>query len=566
MRTILRVTIEPLQETIELLPGESLRDALLRHGINIEGPCNGQGICGQCGVVIEAPGDVPETPHERISSDKSGQGWRLSCRVVPRGNMTIRLPADFTRDAKRIREAQRILEGERISWGRVASAVHVFQEGGSWMLRYDRQKETAVLGGWRESFVPKGLAVDLGTTTMVVTLVSLRTGEELATASMLNPQIRLGHDVITRIRHAASPSGLRQLRDMVRHGLNILIQEACEDSESDPDEILDAVIGGNTTMLELAAGIDPSPLGRLPFRVDIRGSASHSASLFGLRINPRARAYVPPIIHAFIGTDVTAGLLMSGEFFDDSRTVLYIDVGTNGELAVNNRGSKFASSAAAGPAFEGSSLSCGMRASVGAVSTVATDGYDIELTVIGDTPAKGICGSGIVDLIACLLELGIVDRTGRMKAPSEVSRVSPAVRDRLEEVDGRPAFRLGDGVFFTQQAVREIQLSKAAIRSTIDILLAQANLEAADLCTIVIAGGFGFSLNPVSLERIGLIPPGTGGRVSFAGNASRRGCVWLLNDITYRRYLESRVSEIGHLSTAGHPQFMERYIASMEFP
>jgi uncharacterized 2Fe-2S/4Fe-4S cluster protein (DUF4445 family) len=328
---------------------------------------------------------------------------------------------------------------------------------------------------------------------------------------------------------------------------------------------MDVVIGGNTTMLELAAGIDPSPLGVVPFRVDIRGGASYPAGQFSLEINPAARVYIPPVIHAFIGTDVTAGLLMSGDFFNDESRILYIDVGTNGEIAVSNQGLRLATSSAAGPAFEGSTLTSGMRAALGAISSASTDGHDLQFATLGDLPPRGICGSGIIDLLACLLDLGIVDQSGRMKTAEECPNVSPSLRGKLELVDGQPAIRLGEKVLFTQADIRELQLAKGAIRASIDTLLEEAGVSTEDLDRIVIAGGFGFYLNPENLERIGLIPPQSHSRVDFAGNTSRSGCVWLLNDITYRRYLESRVAGISHVSTAEHASFMERYISSMEF-
>jgi uncharacterized 2Fe-2S/4Fe-4S cluster protein (DUF4445 family) len=413
---------------------------------------------------------------------------------------------------------------------------------------------------------PKGLAVDLGTTTMVVTLISLLTGEELATASMLNPQNKFGHDVISRITHGSTQQGLQQLHQAVSNGLNQLIREACSDPGYDSQEILDVVLGGNTTMLQLAASIDPSPLGRIPFRVDIQSGTSYCIQRFNLEINPVARVYIPPIMHAFIGTDVTAGLLMSGDFFNDDSRVLYIDVGTNGEIAVNNQGQRLAASTAAGPAFEGATLNSGMRAALGAISQVSTDGFDLHLQTIGDVPAKGVCGSGIMDLVSSLLDLGLVDRTGRMLSTVKGLQISQDVKQRLELLDRQPAIRLGREVVFTQRDLREIQLSKGAIRASIDILLQEAELLPTDMQQIIIAGGFGFHLKAASLERIGLLPPGSKSRVEFVGNASRSGCVWLLNDITYRRYLEERVFGIRHVSLADHPQFMEHYVECMEFP
>lgn len=559
------LTIKTINEKIELREGESIREALQRQGIYIESPCDGQGICGQCGVWIEDPPDIPETPHENISQKQAKQGLRLSCQVIPEQDMTIRLPFDFTRDAKRSRDDQRILEGELFTRSRVVTAIKVFESKDGFWLQYDRVSEPQKMENWSTNFTPKGLAIDLGTTTLVVTLISLKTGEELATSSRLNPQIQFGHDVMTRIQHGSTPKGLEDLANAVQKGLNQLLEEVCEDSNSDPNEILDICIGGNTTMLQLAASIDPAPLGKVPFKVDVEGGTSYPVQKFGLEANPIARVYIPPIMHAFIGTDISAGLLMSEDFFDDERSVLYIDVGTNGELGLNIKGRRVVTSTAAGPAFEGMGLSCGMRAAVGAIETVNTNGYELKISTIGHAPVKGVCGSGIFDLLASLLRLGIIDKTGRIRNSLDKD-LSPSVMSHLVNLDGQRAFRLGDDVYFTQKDIRQIQLAKGAIRAAIDILLEETESESSSLESIAIAGGFGFSLSPESLETIGLIPPQTKDKVTFTGNASRNGCVWLLTDLSYRRFLESRMTDMRHISIANRSRFMDHFVQSMEFP
>lgn len=562
-----KLTILPFEETIEVFEGDTIRDALIRQGINIESPCDGQGICGQCGVWVESPSDIPETPHENITQEQSDQGLRLSCQIKPQTDMTIRLPLDFTRDAKRFREAQRILEGERLTWTRIVSAVQVKCQEDAWIMTYDRLPESQKLLNWKKTFTPKGLAIDLGTTTIVVTLISLLNGEELATASRLNPQIQFGHDVMTRIQHGSTDKGLEKLSSTVRKGINQLIEQVCQDSYSESAEILDVTIGGNTTMLQLAFGIDPAPLGKVPFRVDLEGGTSYPIRRLGLEINSTARVYVPPIMHAFVGTDISAGLLMSGEFFDDERSILYIDIGTNGEMGLNVQGKRLVTSTAAGPAFEGMGLSGGMRASVGAVEKVKIiNNSGLEIQTIGNASVKGICGSGIIDLLAALLRLGIIEPSGRLKQTTELNGLSPDVLSRIVSVDGQMAFQLGKNVYFSQKDIRQVQLAKGAIRAAIDLLLDKTEFSSDILERIVIAGGFGYSLNPDNLERIGLIPPQTQSKISFAGNASRSGCVWLLTDIAYRRFLEERMHKMKHLSIANNPKFMDHYISCMEFP
>lgn len=560
------LTIKPLGEVFETRPGESIRETLQRNGVSIESPCDGQGICGRCGVWIESPDNVPETPHENISQEQSRQGLRLSCQVIPEQDMTILLPFDFSRDAKRMRQSQRIVEGERLSWSRVVSAVKIMEDDqGKWIF-YDGLEQKQPLQVWSKTYTPKGIAIDLGTTTLVVALLSLKTGEELATASSLNPQIRYGHDVMTRIQHGSTTKGLKELSEVVRQSLNDLINQVCTDSSSDEYEIVDLTIGGNTTMLQLLASIDPSPLGQVPFTINIQGGTTYPVDQFGLKVNPAARVYIPPIVHAFIGTDISAGLLMSEGFFEDQESLLYIDIGTNGEMGLNFYGNRVMTSTAAGPAFEGMGLSSGMRASVGAIEEVSTDGKNLKITTIGNAPIKGVCGSGLIDLIASLLRLEVIEPNGRLRHQNEQSGLPSSVASRLEDVNGQSSFKLAEGVYLTQKDIRQIQLAKGAIRAAIDILIKETDSTAEELGKIVIAGGFGFSLNPHNLESLGVIPPGTGDKVRFAGNTSRSGCAWLLTDISYRRFLEQRMRGLEHISIAQKPEFMDRYVESMEFP
>ncbi len=559
------LTVQPIGEKLNFEEGETIRDILFRNGIYIESPCNGHGICGRCGVWVQNPAEIEETPHESITSHQAERGLRLACLAKPRKDLSITLPQDFTRDAQKMRDSQRILEGEKISWSRVVSAVRVFEAKDEFWIKYDDVEQPEKLSKWKASYNPKGLAVDIGTTTLVIVVISLQSGEELASVSGLNPQIKFGHDVMTRINHASTEQGLQQLRDTVRDGLNTLLEQLCKNSQTSAEEILDVVIGGNTTMLQLLAGIDPTPLGKVPFRVDLEGSRSYAVSRFGLDINPQARVYIPPIMHAFIGTDISAGLLMSGYYFDDNYAVLFIDVGTNGELGVNIKGKRKMTSTAAGPAFEGMGLSHGMRAAVGAIESATTDGYSLKLTTVGDAPASGICGSGIIDLVACLLRLNIIDATGRMKRPSEKEHLSSMVAHRLEEINEQPAVKLGEGVYFTQQDVRQVQLAKAAIRAAIEMLLEHTQSAIAELKAIIIAGGFGYTLNAANLEAIGVLPSESAGKVVFAGNTSRSGSAWLLTDVSYRRFLEENMASIEHVAIAEEADFMERYVTNMEF-
>ncbi len=558
-----QITVKNSSRTIDGTEGESVRNTLIRHGIEIDTPCNGLGKCGQCGVWVDNPENFSETPHDDISKKKSEQGLRLACLLSPDKDISILIPEHILSTGK---SGDRILTGSALKFSEINSAVKVYETEDNWWLQYDQEPGPQKLKQWAATFTPKGVAIDLGTTTVVLTLLSLKTGEGLATVSRLNPQIRYGHDIMTRIHHGSTEGGLTELREAIRNGLDQLLEQACKDTESNTLEILDITIGGNTTMLQLMAGINPYPLGRVPFKVDIEGGKSYRVDDFGFQVNPAARVYIPPVLHAFIGTDIAAGLVMNKSFFDGSRVVHYIDVGTNGEQAFNLHGRRLFCSTAAGPAFEGMGISCGMRAAIGAIETVRTDGYNLELITIGGTPIKGVCGSGLLDLIAALLRLRVINYTGKLQPPEKLGDIAPSVVSRLETIDDQPAFRLNKDIYLTQRDIRQLQLAKGAVRSAIEIILDETESNSAALDEFIIAGGFGASLDPDSLEIIGLIPPGIKDKIKFTGNASRSGCALLLTNVNERRFIEGGMGDVEHLSIEGAPNFMNRFVASMEFP
>jgi len=552
------LTVLPFKKQVTLASDESVLEALRRSGFEIEGPCNGQGICGKCRVRVEHPEKVPETPHRRISeSDSLEKGIRLACRLIPQTDISLHLPDDFTVDA-------RILEGEHLSGVDLKPAA-VVSHNGSYRMQYAGEDTGAELTRWKPEYSPKGLAIDIGTTTLVITLFCLQTGKQLSTASSINPQTRFGNDVVSRIQMGSTQQGLDELAGVVRKELNRLIAEICINSRAAPDEILDVVIGGNTTMLQLAAAINPAPLGHLPFTVDIKGGASHTANRFGLAMNCAGKIYIPPIVHAFVGSDITAGVLACG-CLEKKKPVLFVDIGTNGEMGLNSGDRFIVASTAAGPAFEGMGVSCGVRAVPGAVDSAYYNGETIDFKTIDDRPARGICGSGIIDTVAALLRAGAIDPSGRMKKPAQADDVRPLVAERLRLVDGNPVFQIAEDVYFTQADVRQIQLAKGAIRTGIDMLLAEAGLTPEDLAEVILAGAFGYHLRPESLATIGLIPAQLSRKVSFAGNTSKTGCALLLLDTSLRAYLEKRALTIEHLPLAQKRSFQDLFIGNLNFP
>ena len=561
------ITIFPGNKTVRAITGETLRDVLLRAGVAQEVPCNGQGVCGQCLVRVTSDAGVPETPHETISNENAGRGIRLACRLAADRDMTVQVLSIMPDD-----DEIPILEGTVFSGDAAEDAIIVKKtdfavrlgtenRGDGVVLRYE--DECCTLSDWEPHFSPKGLAVDIGTTTLVGSLVCLTSGRVLSTVSTLNPQIAMGHDVMTRIQMGSTADGLRELTEAVHRGIRKIIKEVCVHTRTDSMEILDVVVGGNTAMLQITAGINPEPLGRSPFNVDIQGGREYPAGIFHLdTVNPGARVYVPPVAHAFVGSDISAGMLICDGFFNRNRTVLFIDIGTNGEIGLQTEDRVLITSTAAGPAFEGMGMSSGMRAGIGAVETVEVIGGGLRINTIGEVPARGLCGSGIIDLTAALLKLGVIDPSGRMAGPDNGNLFSAEVTAKLCLIDEVPAFAYGENVYFTQKDVRQVQLAKSAIRTAVDIFIQETGQE---IDEVVVAGGFGFTLNPDSLGAIGLLPPELAKKISFAGNSSLLGCQRMLTDVSARRFIERRLAEAEHLSLAERPDFMMAFVENMAF-
>ena len=558
--------VYPFQERVTFTPGESVSEILHRAGLGLDSPCGGQGVCGQCLIVVHDPGHVPQTPHEALSEQDMEQGYRLACQLRPQTALTITILESGRSDHRS--EGAALSEPDKyVSSGDIAPAARVGRTADSLIYTYEGIQDSFTCFEHTDCSGLYGLALDLGTTTLAASLVCLESGAQLGTLSALNPQVQFGQDVLTRIKHAGDLKGRQELMDCIREGINALARDVCAKAKALPTEIVDIVVGGNTTMLQICAGIDPSPLGQLPFRVDLKGGRSYPAQEFGLTAHAFARVYIPPIAHAFVGTDVSAGLGAACDFFTPGAAHLYIDVGTNGEMGLSMGGMQMLTSTAAGPAFEGAGLTCGMRAAEGAVERVDFHGEDIAVQTIADVPEPlGICGSGFIDLMHVLVDIGVIDPSGRMKKPEEGDDLPDKVAKRLLLRDGKPAFSLAEGVLFTQGDVRKLQLAKAAIRAGMECLLHEAGVSAADLDKISIAGGFGRFLRPPSLQAIGMVPPDTAAKIEFVGNTSRLGCIRLLLDCSRRERLETDMASVKYLAIAEQPAFMDRFVECIPFP
>jgi uncharacterized 2Fe-2S/4Fe-4S cluster protein (DUF4445 family) len=422
-----------------------------------------------------------------------------------------------------------------------------------------------------------GAAVDIGTTTVAVYLVDIGEGRNIDVMSALNAQEVFGADVISRINYTMThPSGLRLLGERILDQIDSMILSLARRNGIDPENIYAVSLAANTTMIHLALGLPPENIASAPFISVTTESHAIPARELGLSMAPGGVVQVLPSISGYVGADIVAAILASGMADSDSLCLL-IDIGTNGEIVLGDRSRLVSCSTAAGPAFEGAHVRSGVGGIAGAVNKVSWEGGRFSFTTIADAGPLGICGSGIVDLLALLLRTGIVDETGRMLSRDEAASaggVSEWLLDRITETDGEPAFILvpenestvGAPIMLSQKDVREIQLAKAAIAAGIDTLVKRIGVGLEDITTLYLAGGFGSYIHRESAVAIGLLPRELLNRVQVIGNAAGKGALMALLSEDLRSRCEGirRVTEYIELSSS--PEFQDAYIERMFFP
>jgi uncharacterized 2Fe-2S/4Fe-4S cluster protein (DUF4445 family) len=549
------VNFLPSNSSISVEKGTSILEAARRIGVLIEAPCNGAGHCGKCAVLTSVDDlDNLETHVAPESVDRLTSSV-LACHAGLLGDVTIIVPQ---------REEQGLVVMDRGTSRSVVSAPFITK-------RFDPRTGTTGVWAGDELLAEEsgdttdlhaGIVFDIGTTTLVAALVDLRSGGELAVASALNPQSLHAQDVLSRIHFAAAPEGLARLKGDVIDALNDLIADVTSAAGIAPDRVYEAVFSGNSCMLHLAAGVDPAPLGRLPFTSTLTGGNHLAAAGIGLNISPQGQVYLPKIISAYVGADISAGIL-AADLPKLSGVTLFIDIGTNGELALAVDGKLTASATAAGPAFEGMNITFGMRASDGAIERVViTPDGDVTVKTIGNVEPVGICGSGLMDLVAELLKQGVIGASGRFSQPA---KLPPGLGQRLEGEGSGRVFRVSDQVTFSQKDVRQVQLAKGAIRAGIDLLLKGAGIAPDRLDRVLIAGSFGYHLSEESLLTLGLLPPESAGKISFLGNTARGGGEMLLLNRHLREELSDVVEGVTAVELAADPLFERVFVEAMAF-
>ncbi|MBL7067954.1 MAG: DUF4445 domain-containing protein [Candidatus Marinimicrobia bacterium] len=476
----------------------ALQDVLFDHGV--EFPCGGDGTCGKCKVRV-IDGDLPINDIQRryFSREELSNGWRLACQCYVKEPVTLELA----------------------QWEMA-------------ILSDDSRIKISGLEGY-------GVAVDLGTTTLVVQLIDLGSGNVTGVRTALNPQAKYGADIMSRIDYALTDDGARRLRQLIRDQLLDMIQELTGDMVPVEPQVDRVVIVGNTAMHHLFCGVDITPLSRVPFETENDGQFSWNSADIGWQIPGNPKIEFLQCLGGFVGSDILAGIIAAGIHQSDKMMAL-VDLGTNGEVVVGNRARILCASTAAGPAFEGAKISMGMRATTGAISRVTLENRRMISHIIGGGSAKGICGSGLVDAVACSLDLGLIDGTGKIKQPDSAIKISDQVR-------------------ITQQDVRELQLAKGAIAAGFDILVQRLGILKNDIGKVHIAGAFGNYINVENALKIGLLDFDHQKMVQ-AGNTALRGAKMALFDpVNYH----SIIDKTEHISLAADMEFQKVFVENITF-
>lgn len=611
-----QLAFTPSGRDVRVPAGVSVFDAASWNGIAIDSTCGGHGTCKKCKIQVLGPSPTSVPVHRldarSFTSEQLAAGWRLACLAQAQTDLAIDVPPLTTRpkaatlgvgrqvilrpavQKRYVELTEPTLADQRTDLQRLTDAIedleltpdlHVLRRLPA-VLRQADYKVTAVIVDEALIDVDPGdttdrrfaIAYDLGTTTVVATLLDTATGTPAAVDSMLNKQQPFGGDVITRISAVMmDPEALPRLRLLAQETLAELTRNVLAEAEVDPAEVYEVALAGNATMTALVLGIDPEPLGVAPFVMTTTTMPAMLASELGLTLHPQARAVLFPALGAYVGGDIVSGMLATG-MDRDKRTRLFIDVGTNCEIVLSDGDTIVSTAAPAGPAFEGGAIRCGMRAADGAVEGVRID-EDIEggvrLQVIGDVAAEGICGSGLVDAVSELVRSGLLDSSGRFVTEEQAKEIAPHVADRLTVIGKERVFVLErreptsppeETVYLSQRDVRELQFAKGAIATGWTLLLEQLGLEQRDVQQVLLAGSFGSYLSPAAAVRIGLVPKIPVLRIVSAGNVAGEGAKMSLLSIRERAGAAALLEEVAYVELSDRTDFNDRFVDLLAFP
>lgn len=572
------------RQVIAAQPGESVWSAIVREGLVLAAPCGGRGTCGQCRVRAVGGGEIAQHERALLGESELAGGVRLACALPATQGLLVELPeesgAAIVTDGL---SARAWAHNPSVHTGRITVPPATLHDARSDLYRLNEAAgargatvgflaslpealtgaETAARW-WDDEWIDLGreraygIALDIGTTTLAAYLVDLTTGRTQDVRAALNPQRSLGADVISRVQYGQTPEARAQLRDLMIQAINDLVAAFCAENQLESDDLLHMTVAGNPAMLHLLLGVPAAKMAVTPFVPAFSGRMDIPCEALRLHLNPRGRVTLLPGVSAYVGADTVAAVL-SSDMHRLPGIHLLLDIGTNGEMVLGGRDGLTTCSTAAGPAFEGAHIACGMGGVSGAIHRVRRDGETLICDVLGGGEALGLCGSGLVDALAVALEAEWIDESGRIDG----SMVPESLR---LEIDGKPAIRLIGRAYLTQKDVREVQLAKAAIAAGIEVLLDEMGVTLAQVESLHLAGGFGTNINVASACALGLLPPELHSKVKPIGNAAGAGARQALCDAASLEETTDIARKMRYIELSNRADFQEKFVDQMCFP
>jgi len=606
------ITFQPAKKHGVFPRGISFRDAALEVGILIESPCGGLGSCGKCKVIIpEGAGGLTASEYEQLTQNERNKNVRLACQATVREDATCIIPQESQVLPEQISiegiqghfPLQPDVQAVTLSLSKPALSDKYFlheavqeqltQSGhqkvtpslealsrlqelaerspdGISVILYQDEILEITSGGIEQSLY--GVAIDIGTTTVVLKMLDLRTGEVLGVQSAENQQKRFGADVISRLEFVGSQSdGLQYLHYEILEQLNVSLETLSNEANINQEQIYAAVITGNTVMQHLFLGINPKTLASAPYYPVFQGPVVARSSDLGLNLHSNAYFYTSPNLASFVGGDITSVLTVL-DLEKSEQPQLVVDIGTNGEIVLGNKERLICASSPAGPAWEGANIKWGMRATRGAIERAKIKDNQLVLRTIGNVEPVGICGSGLIDLVAEFRRTGLIDESGRILNPNEHHDLSvPKGAKILPRENGTVDIAIANlhienPILLTQKDIREVQLAKGAITSGIQMLLQEFGIGVSELSAIFIAGGFGNHVKGNDAVDIGLLPGIDPEKIHFIGNAALTGAEAILLSKEARIKAEQLSRMVEYVEISGRPEFQQIFVDSMTFP
>jgi uncharacterized 2Fe-2S/4Fe-4S cluster protein (DUF4445 family) len=616
------ITFEPSGKTIDAEPGTPLLEAAVKAGVEIDTPCGGKGACGNCMVKIKS-GHADAHSTGILSDEEIAEGYVLACKtIVLSSPLTIEIfdrigyedgkfsdsyddialirkdlfPKTWQLDPLVVKwlihvslpqnddtlpDIERITRTIQKDWGNTElDYTLVVMQKAPDVLRSQNGQVTVTMVREAERFIvidiepgdttvhSYGIAVDVGTTTIAVQLISQNMGKILGIKTDYNEQIKCGLDIISRINYAREPERLQELKSLAVNTINRLIRVLCEARDVNRNQIYTAVISGNTTMIHLLLGLNPEYIRIKPYTPVLYRIPYLLAGEAGIDINPCSWIYFSPAIGSYVGGDITAGLLCTNLVTDTEEINIYIDIGTNGEIVIGNKDFLLASACSAGPAFEGGGVDSGMRAALGAIERVEIDPATAapEYTTIGNVKPKGICGTGMISLLANLLLTGWITSAGKFNRDRQSGHIRYSGKQGYYIIAEAGKTGSGKPLTISETDIGNIIRAKAAIYSACSLFLKHIGITFDDVNTVYIAGGFGRYIDLSLAAVIGLIPELPYSRFKYIGNASLVGSYMILTSQEFKEKQVYTANRMTYIDLGSDPEYMNQYTAALFLP